>query len=53
MGPRTGLDDVEDRKISPLLGLELQPVASRFTNCTIPAPYPTAIYEMNALVGKL
>jgi hypothetical protein len=37
------LDDVEGRKISPLLGLELgplavQPVASHYTNCIIPAP---------------
>jgi hypothetical protein len=26
MGPRIGLDDVERRKILPLLGLELRPL---------------------------
>jgi hypothetical protein len=38
MGPSTGLDDVEKRKIGLLPGLELypsaiQPVASRYTDC--------------------
>jgi hypothetical protein len=38
MGPRTGLDDVEKRKFLPPPGLELQPVASRYTDYAIPAP---------------
>jgi hypothetical protein len=41
--PRAGLDNLEKRKFSNLLGLELrplgrQPVASRYTDYTIPAP---------------
>jgi hypothetical protein len=28
VGPRTGLDDVEKRKISPLPGLEIRPLGS-------------------------
>jgi hypothetical protein len=41
--PRTVLDDVKKRKISPLPGLELrnlrfQPVASRYTDCAISTP---------------
>jgi hypothetical protein len=40
--PRTGLDDVESRKILPLPGIELDPlavqaVASRYTDGPIPA----------------
>jgi hypothetical protein len=40
--PRAGLDDVEKRKFLTLPGLELrplalQPVASRYTDCAIPA----------------
>jgi hypothetical protein len=43
VGPRTALDDVENKKCLNLPGLELrplgrQPVASRYTDCTIPAP---------------
>jgi hypothetical protein len=42
VGPRTGLDDMKKRKFLTLSGFELrpvvQPVASRYTNCTIPAP---------------
>jgi hypothetical protein len=37
VGPRTGLDDVKNRNILPLAGLELrpllQPVACRYTDC--------------------
>jgi hypothetical protein len=41
--PRAGLDEIENRKILPLSGLILnpsavQPVASRYTDRTIPAP---------------
>jgi hypothetical protein len=41
--PRSGLDGVERRKILSLPRLEfdpsaVQPVASRFTDCSIPAP---------------
>jgi hypothetical protein len=36
--PRAGLDDVEKRKFWTLLGLELQPVASSYTDYAIPAP---------------
>jgi hypothetical protein len=40
--PRAGLDDMERRKYLPPPGLELrhvvvQPVASRYTDCAIPA----------------
>jgi hypothetical protein len=41
VGSRAGLDDVEKRKFLILLGLELrplQPIASRYTDCAIPAP---------------
>jgi hypothetical protein len=38
VGPGTGLEDVEKRKILPLPGLELQPAANRYTDCDIPAP---------------
>jgi hypothetical protein len=40
VGPRTGLDDVERRKLLLLLELELRSpvVARRYTDCTIPAP---------------
>jgi hypothetical protein len=43
MGPRTGLDDVEKRKILTLPGLELrtlglQPVDNRYIDCAIQAP---------------
>jgi hypothetical protein len=44
MDPRTGLDDVERRKILPLPGLEIQPVASPYTACAIPAPKFNIIY---------
>jgi hypothetical protein len=42
VGPRAGLDDVERRKILLLSGVELdtsavQPVASRYTYCDLPA----------------
>jgi hypothetical protein len=42
VGPRAGLDDVERRKFLTLPGFELdplvvQPVASRYTDCAIPA----------------
>jgi hypothetical protein len=48
MGPRTGLEDVERRKILLLPGLELdhsaiQPVASRYIDCAVPAPIGTVI----------
>jgi hypothetical protein len=38
MDPRAGLEDLEKRKIFTLPGLELQPVASRYTDYTIPVP---------------
>jgi hypothetical protein len=43
VGPRASLDGVEERKILTLPGLELRPlgrpaVASRYTDCAIPAP---------------
>jgi hypothetical protein len=43
MGPRAGLDDVEKKKILPTPVFEpnpliIQPVASRYTDCTIPDP---------------
>jgi hypothetical protein len=40
LGPRTGLDDAEEKEISPIPGLELRPLgrpASRYTACTISA----------------
>jgi hypothetical protein len=42
MGPRAGLNHMEKRKFLTLLGLELdssvvQPIASRYTDCAIPA----------------
>jgi hypothetical protein len=42
VGPRTGLDDVERTQILALPGLEfdpsaVQPVASLYTDCAIPA----------------
>jgi hypothetical protein len=43
VGPRAGLDDVEKNKFRTLPGIELQPrpvvqpVASRYTDCGIPA----------------
>jgi hypothetical protein len=44
VGPRACLDDVEKRKFLTMPELELlllyvQPVASRYTNCAIPALY--------------
>jgi hypothetical protein len=36
---RAGLDDVEKRKFLTLQGLEYWPVASRYTNSAISAPY--------------
>jgi hypothetical protein len=38
VGTRAGLDDVEKRKFLTLPGLELQLVASRYTDYAIPAP---------------
>jgi hypothetical protein len=43
VGPRAGLDDVEKRKFLTIPGLELwppviQPIASCYTSCAIPAP---------------
>jgi hypothetical protein len=38
--PRATLDNVEKRKFLILPGLELQPVASRYTHCAILAPKP-------------
>jgi hypothetical protein len=37
MDLRAGLDDLEKRKFLTLPGLELQPVASRYTEYAIPA----------------
>jgi hypothetical protein len=58
--PRAGLDDVEKRKFLILPGLELrpsvvQPVASSYTDCAIPALCSTYGAKRNAyrvLVGK-
>jgi hypothetical protein len=36
--PRASLDDLEKRKFLTLPGLELQPVASRYTDYATPAP---------------
>jgi hypothetical protein len=36
-----GLDDVENREFLTPSGLELQPVASRYTDYAIPAPVRT------------
>jgi hypothetical protein len=36
--PRAGLEDVEKRKFLTPQGLELQPIASRYTDCAIAAP---------------
>jgi hypothetical protein len=41
VGPGTSLDDMEKRKILPLPELDpsaVQPVASRYIDCDIPAP---------------
>jgi hypothetical protein len=43
VGPRASLEDLEKREFLPLPELELdisvvQPVASRYTDCAIPAP---------------
>jgi hypothetical protein len=38
VGSSVGLDDVEKKKFFTLPGLELQPVASRYTDYAIPAP---------------
>jgi hypothetical protein len=41
VGPRTDLEDMEERKFLPLTGLDplfFQPVASRYTDCAIPVP---------------
>jgi hypothetical protein len=52
VGPRAGLDDVEKRKFLTLSGLELrpsavQPVASRYTDCPIPAPLIKIVLKIN------
>jgi hypothetical protein len=43
--PITGLDDVEKRKFLTLPGLELEPVASRYTDYHIPAPIALFAYS--------
>jgi hypothetical protein len=53
VGPRTGTDDVEKRKISPLSELELRPsavrpLASRYTECSIPAHDMSSYLNLNA-----
>jgi hypothetical protein len=40
VGPRTGLDDVEERNILPLPGLDLQPFGRRARSQSL---YPTAL----------
>jgi hypothetical protein len=35
--PRSGLDDVDKRKFLTVPGLEIQPVASRYTDYVVPA----------------
>jgi hypothetical protein len=37
VGPGAGLDDVGRTKILHLLGFEVQPVATRYIDCDIPA----------------
>jgi hypothetical protein len=55
---RTGLDDVERRKILLLLGLELDPsavqsVTSRYTGCATPAAPPQRDFILAILMDKL
>jgi hypothetical protein len=55
VGPRVGLDDVEKREFLTIPGLELrdplvvQPVASRYTDYAIPAPYITMVRQLNMI----
>jgi hypothetical protein len=53
VGPRAGLDDVEKRRDLTLPGLELQPVASRYTDYVTRTPYlftyPWKIILMSAM----
>jgi hypothetical protein len=48
LNPEAGLDDVDKRKFLTLPGLELRPpsvaqsVATRYTDCAIPAPAETS-----------
>jgi hypothetical protein len=48
VGPRVGLDDVKKRKFLTIPGFEprrlVQPVASRYIDCAIPAPSITEEY---------
>jgi hypothetical protein len=38
VNPRTSLDEVEKREILPYCIDAIQPIASHYTDCTIPAP---------------
>jgi hypothetical protein len=49
-GLRAGVDDLEKRKFLTLPGLELQPVASRYTNYAIPAPIEYLISLVNIVI---
>jgi hypothetical protein len=51
--PRARLDDVEKRKFLTLLGLEFQPVASRYTDCTVPAPNSDSTEEPSEIHNTL
>jgi hypothetical protein len=48
---RAGLDDLEKLKFLPPPGLELQPVASRYTDYAIPAPL--SLLGNEAIMGSL
>jgi hypothetical protein len=55
MGPRTGMDAVDRRKLLPLTRLELrsstsQHVASRYTDWAIPAPIIEAAFKWREVV---
>jgi hypothetical protein len=56
--PRTGLDDIERRKILPPSDSisdpsAVHPVASRYTDCAIPAPIGTGIRMVRKIRKKV
>jgi hypothetical protein len=53
VGPRAGLDDVEKRKFLTQPRLELQPVASRYTDYAITAPNSDNVRMVNyCMIGS-
>jgi hypothetical protein len=44
--PRASVDDSENRKFFPPAGFKLRPAASRYTECTLPAP----IYDIYDII---